>query len=108
MYAIFKEGLCLWHMYIFVSFVRYTWLYVILLVKESSFILKKLNYFRNISYDDLKNLISCWVIFHEFFYRLQIFSNMTLFQDFFSGMTSECQTAWIQIRTDVMSGLIRI
>ena len=45
--SLFKEGLCLWHVDIFVSFVRCTRLYAILLVKESSFILKKLNYFRN-------------------------------------------------------------
>ena len=30
------------------------------------------------------------------------------FRNVFSGTPSECQTVWIQIRTDILSGLIKV
>ena len=40
-----------------------------------------------------------------FFCRLPIFSK-SIFQKILSGMPSVCQTVWIQIRPDILSGLI--
>ena len=34
------------------------------------------------------------------------FSQNQLFQKFLSGTPSECQTVWIQIRPNILSGLI--
>ena len=45
-------------------------------------------------------LLSC------FFGRLLIFFQNQLFQKILSGILSECQTVWILIRPDVLSGLI--
>ena len=47
------------------------------------------------------------LIFHAFF-RLtaDFFFQNQLFRKRFSGIPSECQTVWIQIRPDILSGLI--
>ena len=37
----------------------------------------------------------------------EFFQNQ-LFRTFLSGIPSECQTDWIKIRTDILSGLIRV
>ena len=46
-----------------------------------------------------------WEIFHAFLCLLIFFQNK-LFRKIFSGIPSECQTNWIQIRPDILSGLI--
>ena len=43
--------------------------------------------------------------FFMVFCRLLIFQNQ-LFRKILSGIPSECQTDWIKIRPDIMSGLI--
>ena len=43
--------------------------------------------------------------FHAFFAGCWFFQNQ-LFQKILSGIPSQCQTLWIQIRPDVLSGLI--
>ena len=45
------------------------------------------------------------IIFHAFFSSAEFFQNQ-LFRKILSGLSSECQTVWIQIRPDKMSGLI--
>ena len=42
------------------------------------------------------------------FCRLLIFFKINFFEKVFQKITSECQTVWIQIRPDIMSGLIWI
>ena len=49
-------------------------------------------------------LFACCVIFMLIF-RMTIFFQNHLFQNILSGILSECQTVWIQIRPDNMSGL---
>ena len=46
-----------------------------------------------------------WKIFHTFLSSADLFQNQ-LFRKILSGIPSECQTDWIQIRPDVLSGLI--
>ena len=46
-----------------------------------------------------------WVIFHAFWPSADFFQNQ-LFRKILSGIPSECQTAWTQIRPDILSGLI--
>ena len=46
-----------------------------------------------------------WEILHVFFCRLLIFSKSTFFKSSFRK-SSECQTVWIQIKPDILSGLI--
>ena len=41
---------------------------------------------------------------HAFFYPLLIFFQNGLFRKILSGILSECQTVWIQIRTDTDLG----
>ena len=45
-------------------------------------------------------------IFFSLFYGLLIFFKNQLFRKILSGIESECQTVWIQIRPDVSLGLI--
>ena len=45
-------------------------------------------------------------IFFIIFGLLPIFLKINTFKNFFSGIPSLCQTVWIQIRPDKMSGLI--
>ena len=47
------------------------------------------------------------VIFHAFLQFADFFQNQ-LFQKFLSVILSECRTVWIQIRPDILSGLIWI
>ena len=49
---------------------------------------------------------TCWVILHAFLSSVDIFFLNPLFQKNLSGIPSECQTVWIQIWPDVLSGLI--
>ena len=49
--------------------------------------------------------VACWVIFHAFLSYADFFQN-NFFQTIFSGTLSECQTVWIQIRTDFLLVLI--
>ena len=51
-------------------------------------------------------LFACWVIFHAFSCRLLIFFFKIDFRKIISGIPSECQRVWIQIRPDKTSGLI--
>ena len=44
--------------------------------------------------------------FEGFFCHLQIFVHNKVFRKILSGMPSQCQTVWIQIRPDKLSGLI--
>ena len=46
-----------------------------------------------------------WVILHAFLSSADFFQNQ-LFQKILSGIPSECQTVWIPIRPDVLSGSI--
>ena len=48
-----------------------------------------------------------WVILHVFFFCHLIFLKSTFFETFFQEY-HQCQTIWIQIRPDKMSGLIRV
>ena len=43
-----------------------------------------------------------------FLSSVDVFFKLTFFQKHLSGIQSECQTVWIQIRSDVLSGLIWI
>ena len=45
---------------------------------------------------------ACFLLSADFF----LFSLINFFQKNLSGIPSECQTVWIQIRSDVLSGLI--
>ena len=47
----------------------------------------------------------CWVIFHSFLLSADFFQNQ-LFWKNLSGIPSECQTVWIQIRPDILSVLV--
>ena len=49
-------------------------------------------------------IVICWVIFHDFAVFCRLFQNYLL--KMLSGTLSECQTVWIQIRTDLLSVLI--
>ena len=50
----------------------------------------------------------CWLLgnFHAFFLSSADFFQNQLFQIILSGILSECQTVWIQIRSDILSGQI--
>ena len=61
---------------------------------------------QRISYEVNGLLLAPWTIFHDFFSRQLIFSNQ-LFH-FFIGIPSECQTDWIQIRPDILLGIILV
>ena len=50
--------------------------------------------------------IAPWVIFHAFRSSADFFQNQ-FFWKILSGMPLECQTVWIQMRPDILSGLIR-
>ena len=47
-----------------------------------------------------------WEIFPAFLLPADYFHNQ-LFRKILSGIQSECQTVWNQIRPDILSGLIR-
>ena len=51
------------------------------------------------------NNFACWEILHAFLSSADFFQNQ-LFRKILSGLPSECQTVWIQIRPDPLSGLI--
>ena len=57
-----------------------------------------------ISCPNAVELIANWVIFHDFYHRW-IFFEIHFFLENTSGILSECQTVWIQIKPDVLSGL---
>ena len=44
--------------------------------------------------------------FSRFFWSSADFFSKSLFKKILSGIPSECQTVWIQIRPDILSGLI--
>ena len=48
---------------------------------------------------------ACWVIFHDFLSSADFFQNQ-FFLKILSGIPPECQTVWIQIRPDILSGLV--
>ena len=48
----------------------------------------------------LKAAFTCWVILHALLSSANFFQNQ-LFQKILSGIPSECQTVWIQIRPDI-------
>ena len=51
--------------------------------------------------------LACWVFIHAFVVvSWFFFKKNQLFQKFLTGTLSECQTVWIQIRTNLLSGLI--
>ena len=50
-------------------------------------------------------LLAYWVIFHAFLLSADLFQNQ-FFRKILSGIPSECQTVWIQIRPDIVSGLL--
>ena len=50
-------------------------------------------------------LFAYWVILHAFLTSADYFQNQ-LFEKILSQIPSECQTVWIQIWPDVLSGLI--
>ena len=52
-------------------------------------------------------MLGNFACFFFFFRCLWIFFLNQLFQKNLSGIPSECQTVWIQIRPDVLSNLIR-
>ena len=56
---------------------------------------------KNISLDNFQ-----LVFYEKLFCRLLIFFQNQLFQKILSGIPPECQTDWIQIRPEVLSGLI--
>ena len=51
------------------------------------------------------NLFAPWVIFHALLSSADFLQNQ-LFRKILSGIPSECQTVRIQIRSDILSGLI--
>ena len=53
----------------------------------------------------LSKYFAYWEILHVFC-RLLIFFQIPLFRKILSGIPSECQTVWIQIRPDILSGPI--
>ena len=55
----------------------------------------------------MSKLFARWEFFHAFLPSADFFSKST-FQKILSGITSEYQTDWIQIRPDILSGLIWI
>ena len=46
-----------------------------------------------------------WVILHAFLLSADLFQNQ-IFRKILSGIPSECQTVWIQMRPDIFSVLI--
>ena len=53
-----------------------------------------------------KAIFAPWEIFHAFCRLLIFFFQNQLFRKFLPGIPSECVTDWIQIRPDVLSGLV--
>ena len=53
------------------------------------------------------HLFAYWVILHALLSAADFFQNQ-LFRKIISEIPSECQTAWIQIRPNALSGLIWI
>ena len=51
------------------------------------------------------NRFAPWVIFHAFLLSAVFIQNQ-FFRKILSVIPSECQTVWIQIRPDILSGLI--
>ena len=49
---------------------------------------------------------ACWVILHAILSSVDFFFFNYFFQKNHSGIPSECQTVWIMIRPDILSGLI--
>ena len=49
--------------------------------------------------------LASWVIFHAFLSSVDVFQNQ-YFQDIISGIPPGCQTVLIQIRPNILSGLI--
>ena len=82
------------------------WLFSKLKFSKNSFrstmTLCTLHSFRNQS--TLK-LVACWVIFTRFMSSADYFQSQH-FRTILSRKPSECQIAWIQIRPDILSGLI--
>ena len=56
-------------------------------------------------YHSLADKVKSWRIFHAFLSSADFFQNH-LFRKIILGIPSECQTVWIQIRPDILSGLI--
>ena len=56
-------------------------------------------------YGSQRRVFACWVILHAFFSSADI-SYKQLFEKNISGLPSECRIFWIQIKPDVLSGLI--
>ena len=52
------------------------------------------------------DFFAIWVIFQHFFVVCRYFFKMNFFQKKISGTLSESQTVWIQIRLDILKGLI--
>ena len=48
---------------------------------------------------------ACWVILHAFLSSAAFFQTQ-LFLSILSGIPSECQIVWIQVRPNILSGLI--
>ena len=61
---------------------------------------------QNINDNDAKiNSLPTWIFFGLFNGQL-IFFKINFFEKNISGMPTECQTVWILIRPDILSGLI--
>ena len=56
--------------------------------------------------DWLHFILACWVFFHTFLLSSADFFKINCFKKNLSGILTECQTVWIQIRTDILSVLI--
>ena len=58
-------------------------------------------------YSDIYNSdIAYWVILHAFLKSVDFFQNLFFFRKILSGLPLECQTVWIKIRPDILSGLV--
>ena len=53
----------------------------------------------------MRQLFAPWEIFHAFLSSADFFQNQ-FFRKILSGMPSVCQTVWIQVKPDSLSGLI--
>ena len=51
-------------------------------------------------------LILCLLGIFSYFFVVCCFYKINFFKKILSGIPSECQTVWIQIRLDILSGLI--
>ena len=54
---------------------------------------------------NIYDIFASWVIFHAFLSSADFFQNQ-LVRKILSGIPSECQIVWIQIRPDILLGLI--